>query len=203
MLVQELKTIVILFTWSMDWKTIPCSRNARAHSPDTWFLCAIQDARCKTEESPYGIKNTGKFSIIIPHLTSTVHRLLSDRLLCWKEPIVASLLCTLEKPRAARLISKRPIREAKSPSSKWLSGHKSNAKSKNIYCSFISIYSKLNLPRETKATPQFASKTSSLVVSNGPRTHSPWHTTVENQLGNPASSLNWASPGTTPSLGMK
>ena len=27
-------------------------------------------------------KNTVKFSIKIPHLTSTVHRLLSDRLLC-------------------------------------------------------------------------------------------------------------------------
>ena len=167
--------------------------------------CAVQNWGITLGEfmTVYGIKNTGKFLIIIPHLTSTLHRLLSDRLLCWKEPIVASLLRTLEKPRAARLISKRPIREAKSPSSKWLSGHKSNAKSKNIYCRFISIYSKLNLPRETNATLQFASKTSSLVVSNGPRTHSPWHTTVENQLGNPASSLNWASPGTTPSLGMK
>ena len=29
-----------------------------------------------------GIKNTVKFSIKIPHLTSTVHRFLSDRLLC-------------------------------------------------------------------------------------------------------------------------
>ena len=35
-------------------------------------------------------KNTVKFSIKIPHRTSTVHRLLSDRLLCWKEPILAS-----------------------------------------------------------------------------------------------------------------
>ena len=32
-------------------------------------------------------KNIVKFSIKQPHLTSTVHRLLSDRLLCWKEPI--------------------------------------------------------------------------------------------------------------------
>ena len=31
-------------------------------------------------------KNIVKFSIKQPHLTSTAHRLLSDRLLCWKEP---------------------------------------------------------------------------------------------------------------------
>ena len=31
-------------------------------------------------------KKQVKFSIKIPHLTSTVHRLLSDRLLCGKEP---------------------------------------------------------------------------------------------------------------------
>ena len=31
--------------------------------------------------------NTVKFSLNIPHLTSTLHRLLSDRLRCWKEPI--------------------------------------------------------------------------------------------------------------------
>ena len=37
-----------------------------------------------------GIKNTVKFSIKIPRLTSTVHRLLSDRWLYWKEPILAS-----------------------------------------------------------------------------------------------------------------
>ena len=33
------------------------------------------------------MKNTVNFSIKKPHLTSTVHRLLSDRLVCWKEPI--------------------------------------------------------------------------------------------------------------------
>ena len=36
------------------------------------------------------IKNTVKFSITIPHLTSTEHRLSPDRLLCWKEAILAS-----------------------------------------------------------------------------------------------------------------
>ena len=36
------------------------------------------------------IKNTVKFLIKIPHLTFTVHRLLSDRLHCWKEPILES-----------------------------------------------------------------------------------------------------------------
>ena len=35
-------------------------------------------------------KNTVKFSINIPNLTSTVHRLLLYRLLIWKEPILAS-----------------------------------------------------------------------------------------------------------------
>ena len=35
-------------------------------------------------------KNSVQFSLKIPHLTSTMPRLLSDRLLCWKEPILAS-----------------------------------------------------------------------------------------------------------------
>ena len=41
--------------------------------------------------------------------------------------------------------------------------------SKHIYCSFISNQHKLNLPRATDAKPQFASKVSSLEVSNSPR----------------------------------
>ena len=49
-------------------------------------------------------------------------------------------------------------KKAKNPSSKWPGGHKSNAESKHICCSFISIYCKLNLPRETDAKPQFAYK---------------------------------------------
>ena len=51
--------------------------------------------------------------------------------------------------------------------------HKSNAASKHINCSSISIHYKLNLPRETDAKLQFASKISSLNVSDRPRTHSP------------------------------
>ena len=39
------------------------------------------------------IKKCVKFSIKIPHLTSTAYHLLSDRLLWWKEPILAS--CSL------------------------------------------------------------------------------------------------------------
>ena len=35
-------------------------------------------------------KDTVKFSTKILHLTSTLHRLLSDRLLCWEEPMLAS-----------------------------------------------------------------------------------------------------------------
>ena len=86
--------------------------------------------------------------------------------------------------------------ETKNSSAKWPGGHKSNAESKHIYCSFISIHYKLNLPRATDAKPQFAFKISSLEVSNSLRPHQPWHTTVENQPGNLASFLNWASPGT-------
>ena len=56
------------------------------------------------------------------------------------------------KPKAELSISERPIREAKNPSAKWPGGHKSNAESKHIYCSFISIHYKLNLPR-TIASP--------------------------------------------------
>ena len=59
--------------------------------------------------------------------------------------------------------------ETKNSSAKWPAGHKSNAESKHIYSSFISIHYKLNLPRATDAKPQFASKISSLEVSNSPR----------------------------------
>ena len=119
-----------------------------------------------------------------------MYRLLSDRLLWWKEPILASCSFrgfqrTLEKPKAEHSIFERLIREAKNSSAKWPGGHKSNAEPKHIYCSFISIHSKLNLSRATGTKPQFASKFSSWEVSNSPRPHQPWHTTVENQLGNP------------------
>ena len=45
MVVHELKTIVP-FTWSIDWKTVLCSRNAGG------FLCTVQDEQYITEESP-------------------------------------------------------------------------------------------------------------------------------------------------------
>ena len=61
-------------------------------------------------------------------------------------------------------------KKAKNPSSKWLGGHKSDAESKHICCSFISIHYRLNLPRGTDAKPQFAKKISSLDVPNGLRT---------------------------------
>ena len=133
-----------------------------------------------------------KLSKKISHLTSTAYCLLSDRSLWWKERILAScpfrgFQRTSEKRKAEHSISERPIWEAKNSSAKWPGGHKSNAESKHIYCSFISIHYKLNLPRATDAKPQFASKISSLEVSNSPRPHQPWHTTVENQLGNLAS----------------
>ena len=73
-----------------------------------------------------------------------MHRLLSDRLQRWKEPILANysflgLQRKEEKPKAAHYISERPIREAKNSRSKWSGGHKSIPESKQIYCSFISL----------------------------------------------------------------
>ena len=55
--------------------------------------------------------NTLKFSIKIPHLTSTVHRLLSDHLLCWKEPILSSysFLGVLRKEKPFSLIFLRAV----------------------------------------------------------------------------------------------
>ena len=54
-------------------------------------------------------KNWVKFSIQIPHLTSKVHCLLSDRLLCWKEPILASyLLSRFTHKRSTRLHTPLP-----------------------------------------------------------------------------------------------
>ena len=87
--------------------------------------------------------------------------------------------------------------EAKNSSAKWPGGHKSNAESKHIYFGFISTHYKLNLSRATDAKPQFASEMSSLEVSASLRTDQPWNTTVENQLGSPASFSNWISPGTS------
>ena len=71
------------------------------------------------------------------------------------------------------------LRSEKSMLKKWPSGHKSNAESSQIICSFISILYQLDPPGGTDAKPQFASKISSLHVSNNPRTHSPRHATVE------------------------
>ena len=80
-----------------------------------------------------------------------------------------------------------PDPKSEKPRSEWLCSHISNLESKHIYYSFISSHYKLNPPRKTDANPQFAWKNFSLNGSNGPHTHSPWHTTFENQLGNPAS----------------
>ena len=54
---------------------------------------------------------------------------------------------TLKRKKAAK---------SKNPSSKWPGGHKSNAESKHVSCSFISIYYQLNPPRETDAKPKLA-----------------------------------------------
>ena len=50
--------------------------------------------------------------------------------------------------RSTRSIFEYPIQEAKNPRSKWLGDHKSNAESKHIYCSLISIHYQLNIPHE-------------------------------------------------------
>ena len=36
-----------LFTWSIYWKTIPCSWNARAHSPE--FVVSMHSTRCAVQ----------------------------------------------------------------------------------------------------------------------------------------------------------
>ena len=86
-----------------------------------------------------------------------MYRLLSDRSLCWKEPILVSYpflgyYVHKRSPKAAHSISGRPSREAENPSSKWPGGHKSITESKHIYCSFISIHSKLNSIFSVKPT---------------------------------------------------
>ena len=55
---------------------------------------------------------------------------------------------------------------------------KSNAESKHIYCSLISIHYQLNIDPWNDAKLQFASKVSSSEVFNDPHTHLPWHKTV-------------------------
>ena len=74
-------------------------------------------------------------------------------------------------------------RKLQAKNDRAMTGHKSNSEFKQIYYSFISIHYKLNLPRETDAiwTSQV-------------------HMTVENQLVNPASFANCASPRTTSHL---
>ena len=99
--------------------------------------------------------------------------LLSDRIRCWKEPILVSyLFLGLLLKRRPGLHTPFPNAWSKKqniPSSTWPGGHISYAESKHIYCSFISIYHKLSLLRQADAKPQFASKVSSLDVANSPR----------------------------------
>ena len=65
-----------------------------------------------------------------------------------------------------------------------LRSDKSNAESKHIYCSFISIHYQHDPPCGTDAKPQFTFKILSFEVSNDLHTHSLGHTIIENQLGN-------------------
>ena len=93
--------------------------------------------------------------------------MLSDRLLCCNEAILASypfldlLLLREGKGCTLRFVTPDPRRK-KSKLKKWQGGHKSNAESKHIYCSFISIHHRLNPLHEADAKPQFASYISSL-----------------------------------------
>ena len=143
-----------------------------------------------------------------PHLTSTVHRFLSDRLFCWKEPVLASYpFWGLLHKRNSRLHTPFPNARSGKRKVQAQNDNKSNAASKHINCSSISIHYKLNLPRETDAKLQFASKISSLTLTFlTARVHTHHDAGGENQrgnpLGNPASFANCASPATTPSLGI-
>ena len=73
-----------------------------------------------------------------------------------------------------------------------LRSDKSNAESKHIYCSFISIHYQHDPPCETDAKPQFTFKILSFEVSNDLHTHSLGHTIIENQLGNLPPLQTWA-----------
>ena len=78
----------------MDYTFIPRAAQAPVV---TWSSCEIRIMAKLYVWVCMGIfttaprnKNTVKFSIKIPRLTSTVHRLLPGLLLYWKEPILAS-----------------------------------------------------------------------------------------------------------------
>ena len=85
-----------------------------------------------------------------------MHYMLSDRLLCCNEAILASYpfldLLLLREGNFCTLHFVTPRQ----------GGHKSNAESKHLYCSFISIHHRLNPLHEAEAKPQFASYISSL-----------------------------------------
>ena len=68
-----------------------------------------------------------KFSIQIPHLTSKVHCLLSDHLLCWKEAILASypfLGLLIKEAQGCTLHYRTPDSRSETPTSRLLGGHK-------------------------------------------------------------------------------
>ena len=74
-----------------------------------------------------GIKNWVKFSLQIPHLTSKVHCLLSDHLLCWKEAILASypfLGLLIKEAQGCTLHYRMPDSRSENPTSRLLGGHK-------------------------------------------------------------------------------
>ena len=74
-----------------------------------------------------GIKNWVKFSIQISHLTSKVHCLLSDRFLCWKEPILASYLflgLLIKEAQGCTLHYRTPDSRSETPTSRLLGGQK-------------------------------------------------------------------------------
>ena len=116
--------MINVLSWSLNEGQLNWS-NERSHLTKEWLYTAQDDTPSKPQVAqapamrwssceirvmaklqefvweylrrPLGIKNTVKFSIKILHLTSTVHRLLSDRLLCWKEPILARFTTYIRK----------------------------------------------------------------------------------------------------------
>ena len=84
------------------------------------------------------------------------------------------------------------FQEHRQPKLADLRSDKSNAESKHIYCSFISVHYQHDPPCETDAKPQITFKILSLEVSNDLHTHSLGHTIIENQLGNLPPLQTWA-----------
>ena len=145
-------------------------------------------------------KETVKFSIKIPHLTSTVHRLLSDHQLCWKQPILASYpFLVLRHKRSPRLCI--PFSSARSERRKIQAQNDRAATNPTqnpstytaVSCQITNSSILLVKPTLSRTLlPKF----SGIDVSNDPPSHSPRRTTIKTSLVTLLLQA-WASPRTT------